>query len=108
MKLARQPRRWSKVGRGCLFFYRSVPFSMNRTPGNRLGSGSDRLEYHTVLAGEFLQQALLGSSDFLFIFLESLFDISPAMNDQPPEQFGQFARQCYVGHQTAKRIIGDE
>jgi hypothetical protein len=66
---------------------------------NRVRSGDFGLENQIVFLGEFLKQTLFSLSDFLFVFLESLFDVIDSVNHQTPEQFSQFARQGQVGHQ---------
>ncbi len=68
---------------------------------NRVRSGDFGLENQIVFFREFLEQTLFSLSDFLFVFLEPLFHVIDPVNHQPPEQFGQFARQCQVGHQPA-------
>src|SRR5438034_10940261 len=73
---------------------------MNRTR-NRTESGRFWLENHIVLAGQLLEQPLFGLSDFLFIFVESLFHVTEPVNHQPPEQFGQLASQGKIGNQAA-------
>src|SRR5205809_5160128 len=70
--------------------------SMNRVP-----SGGFGLENQIVFPCEFLEQTLFSLSHFLFIFLESFFDVIDPVNHQAPEQFGQFARQRQIGHQPA-------
>ena len=66
--------------------------------GNHVNSGGFGLEHQVVLSGEFLEQVLLGASDLLFIFLESLFDVADPVSHQAPEAFGQFASQRQIGH----------
>jgi len=60
--------------------------SMNRRASDGFG-----LKNHIVFASQFLEEVLFGLRDFLFIFLESLFHVSAAVNHQSPEQFGQLA-----------------
>src|SRR5262252_314681 len=73
---------------------------MNRQPLSGFG-----LEKHIIFASEFLEEPLLGLSDFLFIFFKTLFDIGSAMDHQTPEQFGQLTRQGQIGHQTASPCL---
>src|SRR6266513_1600987 len=79
---------------------RNLALSMNRTR-NRTESGRFWLENHIVLAGQLLEQPLFGLSDFLFIFVESLFHVTEPVNHQPPGQFGQLASQGKIGNQAA-------
>src|SRR6266700_1060270 len=72
---------------------------------NRVRSGDFGLENQIVFVCEFLDQTLFSLSDFLFVLSESLFDVTDPVNHQPPEQFGQLARQRQISHQAAPATL---
>ena len=49
---------------------------------NRLWSSCSWLETEAVLTGQLFQQPFFSHGDFFFIFLESVFDIGPALDHQ--------------------------